>query len=166
MRVGADGSFTIGGLTAGDAQFGLFSQMAAENGRRLEVARIEREGMVQQRTLEIKDREQITGVRLIVNARTGTVQGIVKLENGSLDSGRLHVQLTKIGEKSGYGMMLDARGHFRMGGTPAGTYEITATAFIATASSPPTTKQQIVIIDDQVTDVTLTLDLKSNPDQP
>ena len=170
VTVGVDGSFTLGGLAAGEAHFMLFSQMAAGNARKFEVARIEREGVVQQGNLEIKEREQVTGVRLIFNARTGTLQGIVKLENGQMDSSRIFVSVTKSGERSGQGTMLDARGRFRMTGLAAGTYEITATAIahIPAAPNPPSTKQQIVITDDQVTEVTLTLDLKSGqtPDRP
>jgi hypothetical protein len=153
---------------AGEAHFMIFSHMANQSGRRLEVARIERDGVGQQRTLEIKEREQVTGLRLIVNARTGEVQGIVKLENGKLDSGVLQVSLMRAGEKSGYGLMVDARGRFHMDGLAPGTYDITATAYVSGSTSPPTSKQQIVIANDQVTEVTLTLDLKSRltPDRP
>jgi type 1 fimbria pilin len=168
VRVGADGGFTVGGLAAGEVQFSIFAPGSSDTGRRFEVARVERDGLVQQRNLEIKDREQVTGVRLIVNARSGTLQGIVKLENGQIDSGRLQVSLMKTGERSGYGMMVDARGRFQMRGLPAGTYEITAVIYMPNAPNPPMTKQQIVINDDQVTEVTLTLDLKSRltPDRP
>ena len=153
---------------AGEAHFMLFSQMFAGNARKFEIARIERAGVVQQGNLEIKEREQVTGLRLIVHARTGTLQGIVKLENGQIDSSRFYVSVMKAGERSAQGTQLDARGRFRMTGLAAGTYEVTATAYITDSSNPPSTKQQVVITDDQVTEVTLTLDLKSplNPDKP
>jgi protocatechuate 3,4-dioxygenase beta subunit len=167
VNVGPDGSFTVGGLAAGEGHFMIFSQSGSENGRNFEVARIERDGMVQQRTLDIKEREHVTGVRVIINPRNGMLQGIVKVENGQLGQGRLWVSLRRPGETGGYGVPLDARGRFRMGGLAAGTYEITASAYI-NSPAPPSTKQQIVITDDQVTEVTLILDLKSapRPDRP
>jgi hypothetical protein len=117
--------------------------------------------VVQQRSsVEIKEREQVTGVRVIANASTGILQGIVKVENGRVEPGRLYVSLVRSGEKNGYGVPLDARGRFRVGGLRAGTYDLAAYAQVGD-SQPKSTKQQIVIADDQVTEVTLTLDLLS-----
>ena len=161
VNVGADGTFTAGGLPAGEVQFVIFARGSGDTGRQIEVARVERDGVVQQRSsVEIKEREQVTGVRVIANASTGILQGIIKIENGRVEPGRLYVSLVRSGDKGGYGVPLDARGHFRLGGLRAGTYDLAAYAHVGDAQ-PKSTKQQIVITDDQVTEVTLTLDLLS-----
>ena len=161
VSVGADGTFTTSGLPAGEVQFAIFVRTSGDTGRQIEIARVERDGVVQQRSgLEIKEREQVTGVKVIVNASTGIVQGIVKVENGAVEPGRLYVSLVRAGEKNGYGVSLDARGRFRVGGLRAGAYDLTVYAY-GGDSQPKSARQQIVITDDQVTEVTLTLDLLS-----
>ena len=165
VKVGADGSFTIGGLPPGEAHLMVFAQRGSdvEDGRNIEVARIERDGLVvEQRKLHIKEREKVTGVRVVVDARTGVLQGIVKVENGQLEPGQTYVSVNKAGQNTGYGSWVDARGRFRLGGLAAGTYDVTV---YANRPNIPTrsAKQQVVVNDDQVTEVTLTLDLKASP---
>jgi carboxypeptidase family protein len=170
VNVGADGTFTAGGLPAGEVQLMIFVRSAGDSGRQVEVARVERDGVAQQRNIvEIKEREQVTGVRVIATASTGILQGIVKIENGRVEPGRLYLSLVRPGEKNGYGVPLDVRGRFRLGGLRAGNYDLIAYAQVGD-SQPKMSKQQIVITDDQVTEVTLTLDLSSAgppaPDRP
>jgi len=165
VKIGADGSFTIGGLPPGEAHFMIFSQRGfdVEDGRNIEVARIERDGvLIQQRKLDIKEREKVTGVRVVVDARTGMLQGIVKVENGQLEAGQTYVSVNKAGQQTGYGAWLDARGRFRVGGLAAGTYDVIV--YVNRPGMPTrSAQQQVVINDDQVTEVTLTLDLKASP---
>ncbi len=160
--------FTITGLAAGEVLFMVFSRRGSEDGRNFEVARIERDGVVYQRSLEIKDREQVTGLRVVVTARTGVLQGIVKVENGTVEAGRMYLSLSKAGETNGYGISVDARGRFRIGGLSAGTYDITAYVYNPDLPTQPSKKQQVVITDDQVTEITVTIDLKArfDPDLP
>ena len=162
VRVAPDGSFSAGGLASGDAVFMVFAQMGAENGRNFEIARVERDGVAQQRSLEIKEREQVTGVRVVVTALTGIVQGIVKVENGQIDPARIFVSLSKAGDNRVASLPVDARGRFRVGGIAAGTYNITAYSYTDSATRA-SAKQQIVVNEDQVTEVSLTLDLTRSP---
>jgi protocatechuate 3,4-dioxygenase beta subunit len=162
VNINADGSFTVSALGQGQVTFSVFSR-SDRSGRQFNVTSVERDGVVQPRSIEIKEREQVTGVRLTVNARTATLQGVVKVENGQLQAERVWVSLQKPGESSGYGVPLDARGRFQMTGLPAGTYNLVAWAHLAESGGTATTKQQVVINDDQVTEVTLTLDLKPAP---
>lgn len=161
VNVGPDGSFIVTGLQPGQAVFSVFSRSDL-SGRQFNITRVERDGIVQPRSLDVKEREQVTGVRLTVSPRTGTLQGMVKVENGQLQAERVWVSLQKPGETSGYGVPLDARGRFQMSGLPAGTYDLVGWAHLAEAGTA-TAKQQVVINDDQVTEVTLTLDLKPAP---
>ena len=59
------------------------------------ISRIERDGVVQPRGIEVKDGDQVTGVKVFVNSRSGTIRGVVKFVNGELPpSGRISLWLT------------------------------------------------------------------------
>jgi hypothetical protein len=160
--VGPDGSFTATGVRPGLTSFWVFSR-SGDGGREFDITRIERDGVPQSRTIEVREREQITGMRLIVNPRTGVLQGSVKVENGQIPMERVWVSLQKSGdaERSGYGVPLDARGRFRLNGIAAGTYDLTAWAYLPESGNRAMAKQQVVITGDQPTDVTLVMDLKA-----
>lgn len=160
--VGVDGSFKSVGVRPGLTGFMVFSR-SGDSGREFDISRIERDGVPQSRTIEVKEREQVTGVRLIVNPRTGVLQGIVKVENGQIPMERVWVSMQRSGdaERSGYGVPLDARGRFRLNGVAPGTYDLTAWAYLPESGNRATAKQQVVVTGDQPTDVTLVIDLKS-----
>src|SRR6185503_5502505 len=75
--IGADGSFKVAGLRAGTVFFSIFRHPTGQ----FEVARVERDGVVVEPNLEIKAREQIKSLRLIVRSRSGQIRGVVKMEN-------------------------------------------------------------------------------------
>lgn len=160
--VGPDGSFRAAGVRPGLTGFWVFSR-SSDGGREFDITRIERDGVPQLRTIEVKEREQVTGVRLIVSPRTGVLQGSVKVENGQIPIERVWVSLQRSGdaERTGYGVPLDARGRFRLNGVAPGTYDLTASAYVSEAGNRATVKQQVVITGDQPTEVTLVIDLKS-----
>src|SRR5258705_3146894 len=166
--VNADGNFRVGGLRAGIVNF----EVSLSNGamfRDLPVL-VERDGGAQARGVEVKDEEQVSGIRLVVNCSNGTIRGLIKLANGELPANaRYFVWLTNIGEDptkptrmSLSPAQVDARGHFLMQGVPAGNYEVNANVFIPGMRSRPSTKQHVNVADGVETEVTLTLDLKSN----
>ena len=97
--IGPDGSFRLAGLPGGTINLMLGTVMDPV-AKGFVIARVERDGIVSPSSrLEIKDGEQLTGVRVIVSYGTATVRGVVKLENGSLPEGaRILVRLTKPGE--------------------------------------------------------------------
>lgn len=168
-HVNADGSFTVRGMRAGQVMFSVFPSSGAP-ANAFEIARIERNGVVQSR-LDIKDRERITGVRLVVKSRSGSIQGIVKYENGQLPSASfVQAQVSKVGEENfGMSLQLDDRGRFKSSALAAGVYEVTVVVYTARRNQPPpTAKQQVVVADNQVSEVTLTVDLKqeSSPSRP
>ncbi len=166
VSVKPDGSFRIGGLQAGTANFMVTSNVNQRMGFR--IMRVERDGVVQLRGIEIKDEEEVTGVRLVVRFGNGTVRGTVRAENGELPPPpRLAVWLTIPGEDAANSLptfmsqpQVDSRGRFLFENLPAGAYEVNASVF--TSRGRVSTKQQVNVADGVVTEVTLTLNLKPN----
>ena len=168
--INSDGSFFLNGLESGAAYLSL----GAQDRNLLKgfiVSRIERDGIVQPRGIEIKSGDQITGVRMVVSYGSATVHGTIKAENGELPAGaRFFLQVTKAGERTP-GIRpppIDSRGHFIMEALPGGVYD-----FIVTMVGPspgdgrhPSAKQQVNIIDGVVNEVTITLDLGQKPGSP
>jgi protocatechuate 3,4-dioxygenase beta subunit len=159
--VSADGSFKVTGLRAGVVQFAIWGRGPGSMAP-IDITQIDRDGVVQP-TLEIKGGEQVKGVRLIVRQRTGRIRGLVKFENGPILSARAHVMVTKAGENSGLMLQLDDRGRFISDPLPAGVYEIRVIAYPPHGRSV-TTKQQVAVTDDQVSEVVLTLNIKDVDD--
>lgn len=160
--INPDGSFRVGALQSGVAHFGLASP---DRRRGFSIVRVERDGVAQPSGLEIKDGEQVTGVRLVVNYGNGTIRGIVKLENGELPStARVGVWFTRVGDdpsRMGGSLpspQVDSRGRFIVEGLAPGAYEINASVYTPDSRTrPPSTKQQVNVADGEVTEVTLTL---------
>ena len=164
----ADGSFRIGGLSPGTADFTLGSQ----EGRQLvnfAISRIERDGVVLPRGLELNSGEpQVTGVKVFLRYGTGSVRGEVKVENGPLPADvRVLVWLKKLGEaeSSLRPYNTDLRGHFLIEGVSAGEYELRVQANVP-RREPPSATQQVTVAEGTVSDVVITVDLKPKPGQP
>lgn len=159
--VNADGSFRLSGLHAGVVEFTVFG--GRRGGRsQCEITRIERHGAVETRSLEIKDREHISGLRLFVKYHSGSIRGVIKIENGELSANeRVHIFVQRVGDKEFQtSVELDARGRFSLDGLKPGVYEISAVAYVQDSNNkPPSAKQQVVVVDNQVSEVTLTLDV-------
>ena len=165
--IGADGSFRVGGLSAGMANVSLSPTMDMNQMKGFMVSRIERDGVVQARGIEVKDGEQITGVRMIVSYGNAAIQGVVTIQNGPLPSdARIVVRLTKPGENSSQlrPPRVDERGRFAADGIPPGPYEIWVNVIGGPqASRLPTTKQLVNLQDGVTTEVSITLDLGAAP---
>jgi len=166
--INPDGSFRVGGLRSGLAGFSL----GAADRRSLTgfiLSRVERDGVVHPRGVEIKPGEQISGVRVVVVYGSGAVRGTIKVENGPLPTGaRLMVRLAKPEDPSF--MMrppdIDARGHFALEGVPAGSYDLYVYCVIPESRvRQPRSRQSITISEGSVTEVEAVLDLdaKSSP---
>ena len=169
--VNQDGSFRIAGLSAGTLGFSLF------NRDRFQIVRIERDGIVYPKGIgiEIKEGEQLAGVRVIINYANGTIRGVIKLENGTLPpNASVLVALQRVGENTGiqpFGsyepLRVDARGQFLQEGLAPGVYEVMGTIYSRDLRSPPpNVKQQVVVVSGGVSDVTLTLSLDSPSGRP
>jgi Carboxypeptidase regulatory-like domain len=163
-----DGSFRLGGLRSGLAQLGL----AMED---FQLVRVERNGVAQPTGLEINQQEHITGVRLIVNYGNGTIRGIVKVPAGALPAdAHFNVWLKRIAETPQVSnanfarpLMLDVRGQFFANGLIPGTYEVTGLyAPIDSDGKILGAKQQVVVSNGAVTNITLTLQPQADSDRP
>lgn len=164
--INPDGSFRVGGLQAGVAQF----QLGAQDRGLLTgfvLSRVERDGVVLPRGVEIKAGEQISGLRIIVVYGTGSIRGTIKVENGPLPTGaRL---LTRVMKPEDPSFMVrrgdvDARGRFAVEGIPSGSYDLYVQCFIpGLQGRPPSSRQSITVTDGSVIEVELVIDLNANP---
>ena len=160
------GSFRIGGLQAGIVNFGIGMQ-------RFHIIRVERAGVAQTQGIEVKDREQITGLRLIVNYASGAIQGVIKLDGGSIPaSSNVHVSVKRLGDlptpfsSMQQSFQVDARGQFFAEGLLSGTYEVMV-AYAPDLRSPwRRATQQVVVTNGAVSNVTLNVDTSANPRRP
>ena len=163
--INPDGSFRVGGLQPGVAVF----QLGAQDRGLLTgfvLSRVEREGVVLPRGVEIKSGEQISGVRIVVVYGSGIIRGAIKVENGPLPTGaRLMVRVVKPEDPS---FMVrpgevDARGRFAMEGVPAGSYDLYVNCFVpGSRARQPSSKQAITVTEGSVSEVELVIDLDAN----
>lgn len=169
-QVTPDGSFTIGGLKKGVARFFFFSPLQRDS-RQIQLIRVERDGVVQSGGLIIKDGEQVTGVRLVVKYLTGAIHGQIKVEGDELPASRLRVWITYLDDRQGepYSMQnsspeLDPRKRFTIGGLAPGMYEVNVAVFEpGRQDSQKIFRQQVMVADNAVSDVTITI--KNKPEQ-
>jgi hypothetical protein len=133
------------------------------------IVRIERDGVPAQRSIEIKEGEQVTGVRVVVAYGNATLRGVINVENGTLPNGaRFFVRITKLGETGppNRGTPVDARGHFLMEGLPPGVYEVQASIGGITQNPPRPVKREINLPDGVITDISITIDLTPTTPKP
>jgi hypothetical protein len=112
--------------------------------------------------VEIKEGEEVAGLRIVVVYGTGIVRGWVKFDNGPPPAGvNLIVRLIKTGDSS-YAIRpqnLDARGHFVFDGVPAGAYEVNVMGSIPRWRGPqPAAKQSVTVTEGATSEVQLLID--------
>lgn len=170
--VGQDGTFRIDGMQSGLARLWLCS--ATDNREQFEIVRVERNGIPQPESINVKEREYVSGIRVTVKSLklTGAIRGQVKVENGELPPvSQLSLSLWPLDENlepkrtsSISTPQLDARGRFFAEGLPAGTYRVTVYVYSPerTRKADPKT-QQVTVTDDTVTEVTLIIKPQTDP---
>ncbi|HKO98880.1 MAG TPA: hypothetical protein VJU86_17905 [Pyrinomonadaceae bacterium] len=167
VPIDPDGSFRIGGLLPGTAMFNLTSADRTRTG--FVISRIEREGAVQSRNgMEIKAREQVTGVKIVVVHGSGTIRGSVKWDGDLPPAGvRLMVRLTSAGDTAApfRPEEVDARGRFIFQGVPAGDYEVILSSTVRVGNAPLASRQSVTVTDGATTEIELVVDTgaKKNP---
>lgn len=163
--INPDGSFRVGGLLAGAANFWLTAQDGRQHPN-FAILRVERDGVVQQSGVEIKAGDEVSGVRIVVSYGTGSIRGEVKFENGALPQmARVFVWIKKPEDTESNARQhpLDSRGHFLIEGVAAGNYELNVNAHIPGRHAPTHAKQLLTLTEGAVSDVVVVLDLKANP---
>jgi hypothetical protein len=167
----ADGAFRVGGLPGGTLGFFLSGGRNSPNVfKNFQVARVERDGVPQSSNrFEIKDGEQVTGVRVVVTYGDSVLRGFIKVENGKLPAdARFAVRLVRIGEPNWtpVGMVnVDTRGRFVLDGIPAGTYDVIANVQSADRQFRKSVKEQVSLTAGATTEITLVIDA-SPPKSP
>jgi protocatechuate 3,4-dioxygenase beta subunit len=161
-QIGPDGSFRLGGLASGNHNFQLGAPSSPFPPKGFSISRIERDGIVS-RGIDIKEGEQVTGVRVVLSYGTATIRGLVKVENGSLPEGaRIFVRMTKPGEPLSMmrPIVVDNRGRFLVEGLSPGTYELLATIVgIPTSGPPKNGKREVTVQGSETIDVSMTIDM-------
>lgn len=163
--IGQDGSFRIDGVRSGAA--GLWLCSPGNKREQFEIVRVERNGVPQSETINVKERELVAGLRVVLKHQklTGSIRGQVKVEDGELPPiSQLSLLLWPLDENlepkrtsSIESPHLDARGRFLAEGLPAGAYRLSIYVFAPGRTSGTMTEkiQQVTVTDDTVTEVTL-----------
>lgn len=160
--INPNGSFRMTGLAAGRLMFRLQPREP------FRVIRVERDGMVYPRVMEIKEREQVAGLRVVVGYGNGAIRGVIRLPDGLELPATTRVQVAVrrtedvIPGYYGNPVEADSRGRFRIDGLISGTYEIVVNVFKSPPGQPssiPPTRQSVVVTNGAVADVTITLQI-------
>ncbi len=122
-KIREDGSFSAGGIIPGKAI--IFLETSDGTKQRPWVMQIERNGVSQNRGIEIAEGEIISDLRVVVAYGNGIVRGQVQTEGRTFDTRKIYVSFrhTSVPRLAG-GIEIDARGRFMINGLPDGVYEI------------------------------------------
>ena len=164
--IGADGSFRLPGLGPGQLNLWLTAEMGMAAPKGFTLIRVEHDGIAMPRGIEVKEGDQLTGVRIIVAYGTASIHGVVKIENGPLpENSRLMARLFKPGAPpTGVASApVDARGQFLLEGVAPGVYEVHVSVFLPGQKQANYTRN-VSVQDGIVNEVSFTVDLK--PPQP
>ena len=170
--VGADGSFRVSGLAGGVAYIAVRSDKLSPP-RHARLVRVERNGVPQDRIV-LKDGEEVNDLNLVVRIQEslkGAIRGQVRLENGEWPAGTsVSIWLSALDSPKFDNTLpqwtpVDFRGRFFADSVPPGSYEINAVC-TSNDGNRLTAKQQLVITQDTVSEVTLTLKPATPPTGP
>ncbi len=171
--IAPDGSFRLAGLASGNLNFNIGTPNRPLPPKGFSIARLERDGVVATRGIEVKDGEQLTGVRVVLSYGSATLRGVVTLDGGPLPPGtRASIRLAKPGEVTSHfnfrPPVVDERGRFLVEGVPAGTYELITTVMSGTPakSAARTGKRVVTVLEGSTTDITITVDMAAAPTAP
>lgn len=166
VPIGPDGSFKIGGLGAGNIRLHIRERQLFQLSP-LEIVSIEQNGVPQPGGIDLKDGEQVAGVRIVVKLLklTGSIRGQIKFQNGEPPPGaRIIVTVNRLDESSSKSRLegfspppeVDSRGRFLIERLAAGTYELRVMVYPAGGSvAYDGTTQQVIVSENAVTEVTV-----------
>jgi hypothetical protein len=165
--IGPNGSFRLSGLPAGRIM------LQVEPRESLRLLRLERDGIVYQRGVELNDQEQVTNLRVVVGHANGAVRGEIRIppDLALPPTARLGVFLRRTEDTNPNAsvptVQADARGHFLVENLFPGTYEISVGVFNAgpQAQLPrfAPLRQTVIVTNGAVADVPITLQLVKPP---
>jgi Carboxypeptidase regulatory-like domain len=158
--INPNGSFRLTGLAAGRLMFRMQPRDA------FRVMRVERDGIASPGGVEIKEREQVKGLRVVVAQANSAIRGVIKMSNGLELPGATRFQVvvirTEDGTRSSFvnPVEADVRGNFRVDGLIPGTYQV-----VVRPLTPPDIQrippagQTVVVTSGAVADVTITFQM-------
>ena len=169
--ISPDGSFRLGGLQAGtvNIMLGTFTAPMPMGPPGFHISRIERDGVPVQRSIELKDSEQITNLRIVLSHGNATLRGVVKIENGTLpDGAQIYVRLSKPGDTTSFSRpaQTDARGHFIIEALASGVYELSAQIFSPGSGPPKVTKREVSVQEGVVNEIVVSIDMSAPAPKP
>lgn len=160
-NINPDGSFRLTALPAGRLMLQLRQTI-----NRLHIMRIERDGVVYRNGIEIKEREQVTGLRVVVSQANGTISGILKLPEGVElpATARLRVSARSLEDPTFYVAPVDAdaNGQFLVKDLVAGTYQFSVSVFAGPDDQRPRIlrpPQTAVVTNGAIAEVSITLQI-------
>jgi len=170
VRITPDGSFKIGGLGAGNVRLSLRERKYFQFSL-LEIVSVEQNGVSQPDGINLKDGEQVTGLRIVVKPSelTGAIRGQIKFENGEPPPGaRIVVAVNRLDESSAKSRLeemsppeVDSRGRFLIERLGAGTYELKVMIFQpGKPINDDVPRQQVIVTENAVSEITVTIKLK------
>jgi hypothetical protein len=170
VKIAPDGSFRLTGLRPGKARLYLANYPSPTG---FALARVEREGLPQ-REIEITPGAQVTGLRIVLEYGTGSVRGLVRIENGQLPAeARMQVSARRRSGGGGdassmlgrRGAQVDSRGRFLIEGMSEGEYELILYTYLTTGGPHriAPVKQTVIITNGVEAEVNFTVDLSARP---
>jgi len=169
-RVNPDGSFLIEGLPPGKVTLDLSGYSGPES-EGFSTTRIEYNGPVPNRRIELTAGQSVSGVKIYVTFGSGAIRGQVKVEGGTLPAEAfLYISVNRQGGPVQFSGQVDARGRFLIKGIPPGNYEVVLRLLSLGSLQLPRgfqrqQRQTITLVDGVDTEVLFNVDL-SGKDVP
>lgn len=161
-HINADGSFQIDNLRAGKVALGLRS-IDRNVTPDFALLAIEQNGVDKSQGIQIKEGENVSGIRLVVGYGTGIIRGTVRVEGGPLPLGTyMDAAFVRPGSSLTIAhTRVDARGQFVFERVPPGNYEVGVNAYMS--GGGVSARQAVVTSNGVVTEIAITLNLSAKP---
>ena len=160
--INTDGSFQIGSLRAGKVLI-MLSARDRNVAPEFALLAIDHNGIDKSGGVQLREDENISGLRLTLGYGTGTIRGTVRIEGGPLPEGAyLDAAFIRPGSSLTIGhTRVDARGQFVFERVPPGNYEVGVNAYLQ--SGRVSARQAVVTSNGVATEITITLNLNPKP---
>jgi protocatechuate 3,4-dioxygenase beta subunit len=171
-QVNPDGGFVIEGLRPGKVS--IFVGANGPNSSGFAMTRVEHNGVVQGREIDLPRGQDLSGLRIFVTYGTGVIRGQIKVEGGVFPSDALiFIIATRPNESNPFNTQADSRGRFLIKGVPPGTYEVMMQIanfgggqLVLTREVRRPQRQTVTVADGADTEVVFTLDLGVTKEGP
>jgi hypothetical protein len=160
--INADGSFQIGPLRPGRLTIVLTS-LDGNVTPDFALLAIDHNGVDKSQGIQLKEGENISGLRLLLGYGTGVIRGTVRIEGGTLPAGT-YIGAAVIRPGSPLTIshtQVDERGRVLFERMPPGNYEVGVSAY--PQGRAISARQAVVTSNGVTTEITVTLNVSTNP---